>query len=173
MKSYEIYKAADPSLVSEMLMFFREVDKNLYKTSLATLASNRKLRLVFVQKKPVVEQIKWMHNAMMFKMNSDIGEHLLQVWFMQAKSEILVTACDALGIDHNGEGYVNGELPKELEDDKLKATIDELLEKYGASLTTLYLSIFNLQIPGGWQNLTETLATDERLVFQGGVEAKA
>jgi len=170
-KSYEIYKAVDPALVEELLMFFRENDRNLYKTTLATLATNRKLRPVFVQKKPVAEQIKWMHGALMFKPNSDIGEHLFQVWFMQAKQDVLVTSCDALGIPHNGEGFVEGELPKELDDEKLKNAVDSLLEKFGASLATLYLYVFNLQIPGGWANLAETLASDERLVFQGGQAA--
>ena len=149
-----------------MFMFFREEDRNLYKTSLATLASNKKMRPQFVQKKPIAEQIQWMHKALMFKPNQDIGEHLLQVWFMKAKSEVLVTACDGLGIAHNGEGYVEGNLPETLEDDKLTSTIDTLLEKFGAPLTTLYLSIFNLQIPGGWDNLAEKLTSDERLVLK-------
>lgn len=165
MKSYEIYKAVDPALVNEMLMFFREEDRNLYKTSLATLATNRKLRPVFVQKKPVVDQIKWMHSALKFKQNSDIGEHLIQVWFMKAKSDVLVTACDGLGIAHNGEGYVEGELPGTLEDDKLTQTVDALIEKFGEPLTSLYLHIFNLQVVGGWENLAELLQTDGRVSF--------
>lgn len=163
MKSNEIYKAVDPALVNEMFMHFREDDRNLYKTSLATLAGNQKMRPQFVQKKPVADQIKWMHSALMFKKNEDIGEHLLQVWFMKAKTDVLVTACDNLGIKHNGEGYVEGVLPKTLEDDKLKAAIDALLEKFGAPLTALYLYVFNLQIPGGWDNLAKALETDERL----------
>jgi len=147
-------------------MFFREEDRNLYKTTLATLAANRKLRPVFVQKKPVADQIKWMHSSLMFKMNTDIGEHLLQVWFMKAKSDVLVTACDAFGIEHNGEGFVEGELPEEIADENVKAAIDALLEKFGAPLTTLYLAIFNLQIIGGYSNVADALENDERLVFQ-------
>lgn len=170
MKSYEIYKAADPAIIEDMLSFFREEDRNLYKTTLATLAANRKLRLVFVQKKPVSEQIKWMHQALMYRQNADVGEHMFQIWFMKAKSEVLVTSCDALGIPHNGEGYVDGNLPKELEDKKLQSAVDELLAKYGASLTSIYLAVFNLQIPGGWDNLAEVIANDDRLVFQGGAK---
>ncbi len=162
-KSNEIYKDLTHSLVSDMFTFFREEDRNLYKTTLATLASNRKMRPQFIQKKPVADQIKWMHDALKFRPNQDIGEHLLQVWFMKAKSDVLVTACDGFGIKHNGEGYVEGDLPEAIEDDKLKATVDTLLEKYGTPLTTLYLCIFNLQIPGGWDNLTAVLADDERL----------
>ena len=165
MKSYEIYKAIDPALVNEMFMFFREEDRNLYKTTLATLAANKKMRPQFIQKKPVAGQIEWMHKTLMFKANQDVGEHLMQVWFMKAKSELLVAACDGLGIKHNGEGYVEGDLPEKLADKKLSATIDDLIEKFGTPTTTLYLYIFNLQIPGGWDNLTELLDTDKRLTL--------
>lgn len=170
MKSYEIYKAADPAIIEEMLMFFREEDRNLYKTTLATLAANKKLRLVFLQKKPVSDQVKWMHQALMFRPNADVGEHMFQIWFMKAKSEVLVTSCDALGIPHNGEGYVEGSLPTKLDDKKLKTAVDELLAKYGAPLTSVYLAVFNLQIQGGWDNLAEIIANDDRLAFQGGAK---
>ena len=163
MKAPEIYKALSPDIVNEMFMYFREEDRNLYKTTLATLASNQKMRAQFIQKKPVTEQIQWMQKALSFRNNQDIGEHLLQVWFMKAKSELLVVACDGLGIKHNGEGYVEGDLPETLDDKKLSETIDILIEKFEIPLTTLYLYIFNLQIPGGWNNLAKVLETDKRL----------
>ena len=163
MKSYEIYKAIDPAVICEMLTFFRNEDRDVYKSSLSTLAASKKLRAQFVQKKSVEEQMKWMHQALKFKQNSEIGEHLLQMWFMKAKSEILVTACDALEISHNGEGFVEGSLPTVLADNNLKKAVSELIEKYGSVMTTLYLRIFNLQVPNGWENLGAILETDERL----------
>lgn len=167
-KSYEIYKFADPASIEEMLMFFRDEDRNMYKTTLATLAASRKLRPVFIQKKPVADQVKWMHSALRFKQNSDIGEHMLQVWFMKAKPEVLITACDGLGIEHNGEGYVEGDLPEKLDDKKLKSTVDTLSKEYGDPLTAIYLHIFNLQIPGGWQNLSDLLQSDKRVRYGDG-----
>jgi len=162
-KSNEIYKAVDSALVHDMFLFFREEDRDLYKTTLATLAANQKMRAQFIQKKPIADQISWMQKALAFRKNQDIGEHLLQVWFMKAKSDLLVDACDGLGIEHNGEGFVEGDLPEKLDDKKLSDTIDTLIEKYKAPLTTLYLYIFNLQIPGGWDNLAKMLESDKRL----------
>jgi len=165
-KSYEIYKSLDPAIVNEMLTYFRDEDREVYKTSLATLAQSKKLRAQFVQKKPIAEQMKWMHQTLKFKQNSEIGEHLLQMWFMKAKSEILVTACDTLEIKHNGEGFVEGNLPEVLEDNNLQKAVDTLLEKYGNVMTTLYLRVFNLQVPNGWSNLSAILESDERLTLQ-------
>ena len=48
-------------------------------------------------------------------------------------------------------------------DGALKKAADALLGAHSASLTTLYLQVFNMQREGGWQALTDLLASDERL----------
>ena len=53
MKAHELYNAVDPALVTQMLDWFRDNDRNVYKSAVATLAQTKKLRLVFVQKKPL------------------------------------------------------------------------------------------------------------------------
>ena len=162
-KPNEIYKEADPSLIQDMFMHFREEEREIYKSALSGLAGQRKLRPVFVQKKPVPEQIAWMHKTLQMRACGAIGEHLFQVYFMKGQQALLITFCDGLGIEHNGEGTVEGELPKELDADKLKETVDALLKDHDPKLVTLYLRVFNLQVPGGWPSLAELLESDERL----------
>lgn len=163
MTAHELFKSAQPSLVQDMFVWMRDTDRNLYKTALSSLASNRKLRPQFVQKKSVVDQIAWMHKTLALKTSDMIGEHLLQVYFMKGQEELLAAFCDGVGIEHDGKGQVEGELPETLDADKLKATIDSLLEKFDAGLVALYLHTFNLQTPDGWSALAETLTSDERL----------
>ena len=165
MNSYEIYQTIDPALISDMFKWFRENDRRLYKTSVASLAANRKLRPIFVEKKSVVDQIAWMHKTLKFKTSDTIGEHLLQVWFMKGQKELLIGFCDGMGIEHDGEGSVEGTLPEVLDDDKLKATIEALLDAHDAKLVTLYLTVFNLQTKNGWDNLGDLLESDERLTL--------
>ena len=154
MHAYELFQAVKPSIVSDMLMWMRETDRNLYKTALGGLASNRKLRLPFLQKKPVTEQIAWVHKNLQSKASNMIAEHLLA---------LLITFCDALDIPHNGKGQVEGEIPENLDAEKLKAAIDALLEGNDPALVTLYLRTFNLQTPDGWSAMTDALESDERL----------
>lgn len=163
MHAYELFQNIKPSIVTDMLMWMRETDRNLYKTALSSLASNRKLRLPFVQKKPVTEQCAWMHKTLQLKTSDMIAEHLLQVYFMQGQKNMLVTFCDSLDIPHNGKGQVEGSLPENLDPDKLKTAIDALLEQHEAPLVTLYLHTFNLQTPEGWSALADALISDERL----------
>ncbi len=165
MKTHEIYQQLDPALVQEMFLFFRETERDLYKSAVSSLASNRKLRPVFIQKKPVPEQIAWLHKTLKLRSSDIIGEHLFQAWFMKGQQPLLVDFCDAMDIPHNGEGTVEGDLPEDLDAEKFKATLDMLVEKYNPKLVTLYLQIFNLQTASGWAVVTEALENDERLAL--------
>ena len=60
---------------------------------------------------------------------------------------------------------MEGTLPEVLDDEKLKATIEALLDAHDAKLVTLYLTVFNLQTKNGWDNLGGLLESDERLTL--------
>jgi hypothetical protein len=164
-KAYELYTAVDPTIVTQMLDWFRSNDRNVYKTAVATLAGNRKLRPVFVEKKPLVDQYAWIHKTLKINACNTIGEHLLQAYLMAGQQSMLAMFCDGMGIPHDGKGSVVGNLPKQLEPDRLATTIDRLVELFDPKLLTLYLHCFNMQVDGGWSTLTEKLASDERLVL--------
>ena len=165
MKAHELYSAVDPALVTDMLDWFRANDRNVYKTAVNTLCSNRKLRPVFIQKKPLAEQYAWIHKTLMLNACDAIGEQLLQAYLMAGQQSLLAMFCDGLGIPHNGQGSVVGDLPKALDSERLAATIDKLLGLFDPKLLTIYLRCFNLQVPGGWPELTAKLESDPRLVL--------
>ena len=165
MKAHEIYKNADAQLISEMFQWLRKEEKDLYQQAIATLAVDRKLRPIFVQKKSPADQASWLHKTLRLRTSDGVGEHLFQVYFMKGQQSMLVDFCDGMDIPHDGQGSVEGELPKELDPDKLKTTVDSLLGKNDPKLVTLYLQVFNLQTLKGWQSLRETLANDDRLTL--------
>lgn len=163
MKAHELFNAADPALVTQMLDWFRDHDRNVYKSAVATLAQTKKLRLVFIQKKPLPEQYAWILKTLRSKQADTIGEHLLQAWFMAGNQEMLGKFCDAMGIEHDGKGSVTGDLPTEIDSAKLDGAVDTLVGAYDSKLVALYLYVFNLQRPGGWDSLTAKLESDSRL----------
>ena len=163
MKAHEIYSAVDPAIVNQMLDWFRANDRNVYKSAVATLAGNRKLRPVFVQKKSLPEQYAWIHKTMKLNACDTIGEHLLQAYLMAGQQSLLGMFCDGMGIPHDGKGSVVGELPKRLDPERLTETVERLLGVFEPKLLTLYLHCFNLQVPGGWSDLSDILASDTRL----------
>lgn len=165
MKAHELYAKVDPALVTSMLDWFRANDRNVYKSAVATLASNRKLRPVFVEKKPLVDQYSWIHKTLKINACNTIGEHLLQAYLMAGQQSMLAMFCDGMGIPHDGKGSVVGDLPKKLDAERLNETIDRLTGLFDPKLFTLYLHCFNMQVDGGWPELTAKLESDERLVL--------
>lgn len=165
MNAYEIFKTVKPEIVQQMLGWLREEERDLYKNAVATLAQDRKLRPVFVQKKSLKDQFAWVHKTLMFKTSNMMGEHLLQLWFMKGQQEILITFCDNLEIKHDGTGSIEAELPETLDADKLKSAVDALLENNSPQLVTTYLHVFNLQKVDGWESLTTILDSDDRLTL--------
>lgn len=163
MNAYEIYQEIDPALVNKIFTWIRDNERQLYKTTVSSLAASRNLRAVFVEKKSVPNQIAFIHKTLKLRTSDTIGEHLFQVWFMKGQQELLIQFCDGMGIPHDGEGSVVGALPGTLDDDKLKTTIDDLLAKHDPKVVTLYLNVFNLQTAAGWANIATTLESDDRL----------
>jgi hypothetical protein len=165
LKSHEIYSSVDLAIVTGMLDWFRENNRDVYKSVLAAIAKERKLRLVFIQKKPLAEQYEWICKNLKVKMFDAIGEHIMQAYLMSAQQSMLAMFCDGLGIPHDGKGSVVGELPKDLDGARLDETIDRLVDVFDPKMLTLYLRCFNLQSPDGWPVLTAKLESDARLVL--------
>jgi hypothetical protein len=164
-KAHEIYTAVDPALVTQMLDWFRANDRNVYKSAVATLAGNRKLRPVFIGKKPLAEQYAWIAKTLKINACDTIGEHLLQAYLMAGQQSLLAMFCDGMGIPHDGKGSVVGDLPKKLDAERLANTIERLIGLFDPKLLTLYLHCFNMQVPSGWPELSDKLSSDERLTL--------
>ncbi len=142
--------------------YFRDEERDAYKGAIATLAEQRKLRPVFVSKKSVPEQFAWLKSACARKQSAGAAEHLLQIWLLRARSEMLIKFLDGVGISHDGSGAVD-DLPDTLDAEKLKSTADALLAEYPAEEVVIYLHVFQGQTPEGWSELAELLNTDSRL----------
>lgn len=163
MKTHEIFTAVDPSVVTQILDWFRANDRNVYKSAVSTLAANRKLRPVFVQKKSLTEQYAWIHKTLQIKACESIGDQILQAYLLAGQQSMLGMFCDGLGIPHDGKGSVVGDLPKGLDKEKLDVTVDKLVDVFDPKIFTVYLHCFNMQRAGGYPTLTEKIESDGRL----------
>jgi len=170
-KAHEIYQLLDPEMLHQMLNWFRDNERSVYQNALATVAGKRNLRPVFIQRKPLPEQYGWFERMLKLKPCDTIGEHLLQAWFLAGHQDLLAAFCDEMDIEHDGKGSVQGELPADLDTEKLDAAVDTLLESRDPRLITLYLRVFNLQTAEGWPAITAKLESDERLKLGGTAEA--
>jgi hypothetical protein len=162
-----MFQKMSPDLGQTIIGWLRESERNVFRTALNSLAQQRKLRPVFVTRKPKPEQAAWLVEQLKMRGNEAVGENLLQIWLMKGRSPMLSSFLDALGVSHDGKGGIDGDIPTVLDPAKVKAGAGVLLEKFPAPEVAVYLNLFQLQQPGGWQQITEIIESDERLKVGG------
>ena len=171
MKAHQIFQEIQPETTTSVFQYLRDEQREVYSASLATLATNRKLRPVFIQRKPAPQQIEWLAKNIKLKGSDEIAEHVVQLWLMKAHQDLLTDFLDGVGIEHDGEGAAD-DIPDKIDAKKLKKTVDSLLSKYDPETVKIYIHVFQLQQPEGWLELVELIESNPALQF-GEPEAPA
>ncbi len=163
MKAHEIFQQMSPALAVEILTYLQKEETPIYKTVVQGLAQQRKLRPVFVERKPSAERYAWMQAALNRRVSDTLAAHLLQTWLLGARKPLLCSFLDSLGIVHGADGTVE-ELPDSPPKEKLREVITDLLTKFPAEIVAVYLHAFHgMDDTISWPPLGEVLAEDERL----------
>jgi hypothetical protein len=163
MKSFEIIDQMSLELVTEILGYLQNEQTPVYKSMVQALAGQRKLRPVFVERKPRDERYAWMKSALARKPSDAVAAHLLQAWLLGAEPAMLCAFLDSLGIAHEKDGTVEN-LPESPPREKLAEAVDKLLDGYPREKVAVYLHAFHgMDNTVTWPPLGELLAEDERL----------
>lgn len=158
----DIFQKTPPALVSELFAYLHENEKPLYKATLEAVAKQRKLRPVFIERKPRNERFAWLHDALSRKSSDAIAAHILQIWLVGQHTKLLCDFLDGLGIKHDENGTVE-ELPSQPDKALLEKTINDLLQNHRPEMVAVYLHAFQTLNETGWTSLDEILASDSRL----------
>ncbi|MFL6585248.1 MAG: hypothetical protein ACJ8KU_12110 [Chthoniobacterales bacterium] len=163
MRSHEIFQRISPALAAEIFTFLQTTDRAAYKAAIQGLANQRKLRPVFVERKPPGERYAWMQNALGRPLSDALAAHLIQAWLLRSEKEMLCDFLDALEIAHDEDGTVE-ELPPAPPKEKIQSAVSQLLSKYPAEHVAVYLHAFrDMDSTVQWPALDQTLAEDARL----------
>ncbi len=159
--SHELFGFMSPALAGEILGFSFETDKPSYKSTLNAVAQARHVRPVFLERMPRAQRHAMMISTLAKPFSEPAAGALIRVWLVKKQRAMLVDFLTALGIPHN-EGVVD-DLPKEMDDAKLKSAVDALLAKYPSEAVAVYLHAFNDMNEASWANLKTMLESDARL----------
>jgi len=163
MKSYEIMQQMSSALAAEILGYLQREQTPIFKSVVQSLASQRKLRPVFVERKPPHERYAWLKGALSRKPMDALAAHVLQAWLLGAQKGMLCDFLDSLGIAHEAEGTVE-QLPDSPAKEDLRRTIDQLLARHPAEKLAVYLHAFHdMDSTVTWPPLGELLVEDQRL----------
>ncbi len=159
MTSYTIFQKADEETISMILDWLRNQERGLYRAAINELSALKKLRPQYMSQKPLPEQFAWIKKMLSWKPSENIGDHLLQVWLVRKQEGMLIAFLNELGIEHNGHGMVEGDLPDSLDKEKLVPAVDALFAKNHHGVVSVYLQMFQNQTEKGWVELQEILDT--------------
>ena len=162
MTSYEIFGRCSSQLANEIFVYLQEKEKPVYRAVIQNLANQRKLRPVFIERKPKPERHTWLQQALARKPADDLAMQVLQIWLLGAQQPLICQFLDALQIKHDGKGVVD-QLPPEPEPEKLESAVDLILQSHSPDVVTIYLRLFLMMDDAGWKRLGEMLETDARL----------
>ena len=159
--SHELLGFMSPSLALEILTCVHESDKPAYRATLSAVAEARKVRPVFLERQPRAQR----HAAMLATLTRPalemVAGNLIRTWLLKKYTPMLADFLNALGIPHN-EGVVE-DLPKTMDDAKVRAGVDALLAKYPPEAVSVYLHAFNGMNETEWPGLKIMLDSDPRL----------
>ncbi len=162
MTAHELFATFSPGEAGEVFGWLQESDKAAYKTMAGMLATRRKLRPVFVERKPREERHAWMREALSRPANADLATEILQAWIMGANEEMVCTFLDALKVPHDGKGLLES-LPPEPPAAEVTAAVEALFAKYPPCAVRAYLHLFSSMDMTDWPVLRGLVATDSRL----------
>lgn len=172
MKAYQIFQQIPEARSRDIFHYLRTEQKEVFRSAVAALASQRKLRPVFIQRRPPEQQYAWLQKTCQLKGSEDTDGHILQIWLLKAHQPMLVSFLDGLKIEHDGEGAAE-DLPDTLDAKKLKKTVNALIDEYDGVTVAIYLQTFQLQKPGGWPEIAALIESDDRLSFGKAEEEPA
>ncbi len=159
---HEIFAQMPPAVAEQLFSFLKEKEPPLYKTTIDTLAKQRKLRTIFLERKPRAERHLWLRDALGRAVNDSVGAHLLQIWLVGAHAGLLCDFLDGLGIAHDANGTIETLPTAPAKADLVKA-IEPLFAKHDPGVVAVYLNAFQALDDQGWATLAELLAEDPRL----------
>ena len=157
----EIIGFISPELANEILDDVFQDDKALYKAISAETAATLKLRPVFFEQKPRRERNKIILDLLTRPRMQNTAATLLRGWLVKTESQMLADFLDELGVAHKN-GVVE-DFPETVDESKLNAAVDKLLEKYPHEKVLVYLNSFSAMNDAPWEPLTRRLQEDKRL----------
>ena len=150
-----------PAMANDIITYTFENEKPTYRATLNAVAESRHVRGVFLERQPKAQRHATM-TAALAKPNLEMAAgNLIRIWLLKKYKAMLADFLNALEIK-NEDGVVE-DLPKSMEDAKLKAAVETLLGKYPPEAVAVYLNAFNDMNEANWANLKTLLENDSRL----------
>ncbi len=163
----DIFSKLTPAESHEIFEEISAGNRDAYKAAMQVTATRRRLRPVFLEKKPRPDRHEWMRSVLAMKRNEDVGLELLQNWLLGLQRKMITDFLENCGLEHQ-EGILE-EIPPQPDAAKLAGAVDELFAKNPAVAAKVYLHVFQPEEDDeAWPELDRMLDEDPRMAFRSG-----
>lgn len=159
----EIFAGLAPAEAHEFFESLHEANKSTYKGAVQLTASRRKLRPVFLERKPRVERHAWMQGVLAQPANEELGLEILQNWLLGVHRPLLADFLEACGFEHEN-GLVEN-IPPQPARETVDAAVDAIAAKHPPLAVKIYLNLFQPFGAEAWPDLDALLVIDPRLAL--------
>lgn len=162
MTAHDLFAHLSIDQADEVLGWLHDQNRNAYRTCAGMLAARRKLRPVFVERKPREERHAWMKNAFARPTNNDIATEILQTWILGAHEKMICDFLETLGVSHDGKGLVET-FPAEPPAADVARAVDGIFQNHPRTAVVIYLNLFIGMKIADWPELEKMVSSDPRL----------
>ncbi|MCP5521728.1 MAG: hypothetical protein H7A46_09285 [Verrucomicrobiales bacterium] len=148
-------------LAQEIVEYLFTQEKAAYQAILGAVAESLRVRPIFLQRKPRVQRHADMLGVLSRPRMEEAAAMLLREWLLKAEKGMLIEFLGDLGVE-NEDGVVE-EFPDEMDPDKLKQAVENLLAKHTPEKVCVYLNTLRSTSGIEWKSLDDLLANDARL----------
>ena len=159
----EIFSGLTPAEAHELFESLHATNKPAYKGCMQVTASRRRLRSVFLERKPRAERHAWMQSVLARPENEDLSLEVLQNWLLGSHRPLLGDFLEACGFTHE-DGLID-DIPAQPSREVVDAAVDAVAAKHPALAVKIYLNLFQPAAPGAWPDLDALLVIDPRLAL--------
>lgn len=161
LKCHELIGFMPAPLAQEIIEYLFTQEKAAYAAILSAVAEVMRVRPVFLQRKPRFQRHADMVGVLSRPRMEEASAMLLREWLLKAEKQMLIDFLGDLGVE-NEDGVVE-EFPDEMDPEKLKHAVENLLEKHTPQKVCVYLNTLRSTSGIEWKSLDDLLAKDARL----------
>ncbi|HEY8899808.1 MAG TPA: hypothetical protein VIM61_05305 [Chthoniobacterales bacterium] len=164
MTASDIFSGLTSAEAHELLESLHQTNKAAYKGTMQVTASRRRLRPVFLERKPRVERHQWIQGVLARPENEDLGLEVLQNWLLGSYRSLLGDFLTACGFTHE-DGLID-EIPAQPAREVVDAAVETVAAKYPPLAVKVYLNLFQPAGSEAWPDLDALLVIDPRLALE-------
>lgn len=159
----QIVQRLSPALAETILTHVQTEERETFAATMGLVSEVMKFRPAIWKTWPKARQREWLWTNLRQARLADTARQILQTWYFSRRAAMMNQFLDALGLAHDKDGYITGDLPEELDTGKVRAAVDALLKDFPGEEVALYLHLFQYGRAQGWAEIATLLGTDTRL----------